>query len=422
MAGEAGTGNSGGQRKGSSETRQVLAMAGIVALIAGGVGAAGILGSVSARGQQPSAVPSPTAAAAACEAMDRRDLVPDTGALFGVNLDLHSKPLADYARDLGHKPAVSVSFTGFPYTAQEKVDLQRAVEQIRANGQMMLLTLEPMGGLSAVTPEAAQALAADLAEFNNDGVPVLVRFAHEMNGSWYPWSQQPARYIEAFRTLAGAVHAQAPGSAMMWAPNYAGGYPFAGGQFEAKPGTPEFAALDTDSDGALTMSDDSYAPYYPGDDAVDWVGMSLYHWGAKYPWGENELPEPGKFADQLAGNYNGANGDDTLLPDFYHVYGQDHGKPVAIPETAALFAPGAGGEDELAIKEAWWGQLFDSATAAQFPHLKMINWFEWDKDEVEVKGRVDWTVTNTPAVREAFTAALPDWFRYGPAESCQPRS
>ena len=422
MAGEAGTGNSGGQRKGSSETRQVLAMAGIVALIAGGVGAAGILGSVSARGQQPSAVPSPTAAAAACEAMDRRDLVPDTGALFGVNLDLHSKPLADYARDLGHKPAVSVSFTGFPYTAQEKVDLQRAVEQIRANGQMMLLTLEPMGGLSAVTPEAAQALAADLAEFNNDGVPVLVRFAHEMNGSWYPWSQQPARYIEAFRTLAGAVHAQAPGSAMMWAPNYAGGYPFAGGQFEAKPGTPEFAALDTDSDGALTMSDDSYAPYYPGDDAVDWVGMSLYHWGAKYPWGENELPEPGKFADQLTGNYNGANGDDTLLPDFYHVYGQDHGKPVAIPETAALFAPGAGGEDELAIKEAWWGQLFDSATAAQFPHLKMINWFEWDKDEVEVKGRVDWTVTNTPAVREAFTAALPDWFRYGPAESCQPRS
>jgi hypothetical protein len=422
MAGEAGTGNSGGQRKGSSETRQVLAMAGIVALIAGGVGAAGILGSVSARGQQPSAVPSPTAAAAACEAMDRRDLVPDTGALFGVNLDLHSKPLADYARDLGHKPAVSVSFTGFPYTAQEKVDLQRAVEQIRANGQMMLLTLEPMGGLSAVTPEAAQALAADLAEFNNDGVPVLVRFAHEMNGSWYPWSQQPARYIEAFRTLAGEVHAQAPGSAMMWAPNYAGGYPFAGGQFEAKPGTPEFAALDTDSDGALTMSDDSYAPYYPGDDAVDWVGMSLYHWGAKYPWGENELPEPGKFADQLTGNYNGANGDDTLLPDFYHVYGQDHGKPVAIPETAALFAPGAGGEDELAIKEAWWGQLFDSATAAQFPHLKMINWFEWDKDEVEVKGRVDWTVTNTPAVREAFTAALPDWFRYGPSESCQPRS
>jgi hypothetical protein len=422
MSEEAGSGNSRGQRKGNPETRQVLILVGVVALIAGGIGGAGILGSISARGQQQSQPPSPTATAPACQAIDRADLAPASGALFGVNLDLHAKPLADYARDLGHKPAVSVSFTGFPYTAQEKIDLQKAVEQIRANGQMMLLTLEPMGGLSAVTPEAAQALAADLAKFNNDGVPVLVRFAHEMNGSWYPWSQQPARYIEAFRTLADAVHAQAAGSAMMWAPNYAGGYPFAGGQFEAKAGTPDFAALDTDSDGALTMSDDSYAPYYPGDDAVDWVGMSLYHWGAKYPWGENELPEPNKFADQLTGNYSGANGDDTLLPDFYHVYGEGHGKPVSIPETAALFAPGAGGEDELAIKQAWWGQLFDPATAAQFPQLKMINWFEWDKDEIEVKGRVDWTLTNTPAVRDAFTAALPDWFRYGPTESCQPRS
>jgi hypothetical protein len=422
MSEEAGNGNSRRQRKGSPETRQVLVLAGVVALIAGGIGGAGIIGSFPARSQQQDQTPQPTLTSPVCQTVDRADLVPDSGALFGVNLDLHAKPLADYARDLGHKPAVSVSFTGFPYTAQEKIDLQRAVEHIRANGQMMLLTLEPMGGLSAVTPEAAQALAADLAEFNNDGVPVLVRFAHEMNGSWYPWSQQPARYIEAFRTLADAVHAQAHGSVMMWAPNYAGGYPFAGGQFEAKPGTPEFAALDTDSDGALTMSDDSYAPYYPGDDAVDWVGMSLYHWGAKYPWGENELPEPGKFADQLTGNYNGANGDDSLLPDFYHVYGESRGKPVAIPETAALYAPGTGGENELAVKQAWWSQLFDPAAEAQFPQLKMINWFEWDKEETEVKGRVDWTVTNTPEIRTAFTAALPGWFSYGPPGSCQPRS
>jgi hypothetical protein len=209
---------------------------------------------------------------------------------------------------------------------------------------------------------------------------------------------------------------------MMWAPNYGGGYPFAGGQFEAKPGTPDFAALDTDADGVLSMNDDAYAPYYPGDDAVDWVGMSLYHWGADYPWGENEIPEPLKFVDQLTGNYAGANGDDTLLPDFYQVYGEAHGKPVAIPETAALFAPGTIGEAELAIKQAWWSQLFDPATAARFPQLKMINWFEWDKEEVEVKGRVDWTVTNTPAVREAFTTALPDWLHYGPEQSCQPRN
>ena len=64
-------------------------------------------------------------------------------------------------------------------------------------------------------------------------MPVVVRFAHEMNGSWYPWGQQPAAYVEAFRRVAGAVHTGAPGSAVMWAPNYGGGYPFTGGTHAA---------------------------------------------------------------------------------------------------------------------------------------------------------------------------------------------
>jgi hypothetical protein len=376
-------------------------MAGVVALIAAGIGGVSIYNSLTSR--EDTAAPQSTVQPEdtqrpVCQVVDRAALVPADGALFGVNLDFQAKPLARFADDLVHKPAVSVSFTGFPYTDQEKIDLQRAVEQIRANGQMMLLTLEPMGGLASVTPEAAAALAADLAQFNEDGVPVIVRFAHEMNGSWYAWSQQPELYVKAFRTIAEAVHAKAPGSAMMWAPNYGGGYPFAGGQYEAKAGSADFAALDTDGNGVLNMTDDAYAPYYPGDDAVDWVGMSLYHWGAEHPWGENELPEPAKFADQLTGNYVGANGDDSPLPDFYRVYGQDHGKPVAVPETASLFAPGAGGEGELAIKQAWWRQVFDAGTAERFPQLKMVNWFEWDKQEVEVNGRVDWTVTNTPGI------------------------
>ncbi|WP_432244985.1 glycoside hydrolase family 26 protein [Arthrobacter sp. G.S.26] len=386
-------------------------------VVAAGIGTASIVSGINARDEAEKAA-GPTLPA--CVAPDRAGLVPASGALFGVNLDLHNKPLAQYAADLGHKPAVSVSFAGFPYTAQEKTDLAHAADQIRADGQMMLLTLEPMNGLGAVTDEAVAALADDLAAFNADGVPVIVRFAHEMNGSWYPWAQQPLAYKAAFTRMADAVHKVAPASAMMWAPNYAGGYPFAGGTFEAKPGTPEFDALDTDDDGALTMADDSYAPYYPGDAAVDWVGMSLYHWGATYPWGENELPEPNKFTDQLSGSYVGANGDDSLLPDFYAVYGTEHGKPVAIPETAALYAPAAGGAAEMDIKKAWWEQLFNPALATAYPQLKMINWFEWDKTEVEVNGRVDWTVTNTPAVREAFTAALPDWLSYGPAGSCRP--
>ncbi|WJZ67465.1 glycoside hydrolase family 26 protein [Kocuria rosea] len=355
-----------------------------------------------------------------CTVLDRSELEPETGALYGVNLDWDDKPLGDYADRLGHRPAVSVSFTGFPYDERGHDYLRIAADQVRADGRMMLLTLEPEGGLAEVTDEAVRELTADLAAINDSGVPVVVRFAHEMNGSWYAWGHQPTAYVEAYRRVADAVHEHAPGSAMMWAPNYGGGYPFAGGQYEAEPGTADFRALDTDGDGALTMADDPYAPYYPGDDAVDWVGMSLYHWGDRHPWGENELPEPGKFAAQLTGTYDGAGGDDSAVPDFYAEYGQRRGKPVAIPETAALYNPAEGGADELAIKQAWWGQVFDESMPEDFPQLKMISWFEWDKHEVEIDGPVDWTTTNTAAVRDAFTADLPEWLHWGPEESCTP--
>ena len=55
--------------------------------------------------------------------------------------------------------------------------------------------------------------------------------------------------------------------------------------------------------------------------------MSLYHWGNTYPWGENAVPEAGKFLARLTGNYKGLNGDDTAVPDLYAVYHQQHGKP-----------------------------------------------------------------------------------------------
>jgi hypothetical protein len=257
-------------------------------------------------------------------------------------------------------------------------------------------------------------MAAGLDRLNKDGVPVIVRFAHEMNGSWYPWSQQPQEYVAAFRRMASAVHRHAPGSAMMWAPNYGGGYPFSGGKYEAKPGTSSFAELDTDGDGSVTQADDPYAPYWPGRDSVDWVGMSLYHWGDVYPWGENEVPESGKFVDLLRGHYNGSNGDERTVPDFYGRYGAQQHLPVAVTETAALYVPGERGPGELAVKRAWWRQVFAEDNAKVLPWLKMVNWFEWRKDEPEVRGVVDWTATRDKKVAEAFRQDLPDWLDYAP--------
>ena len=128
--------------------------------------------------------------------------------------------------------------------------------------------------------------------------------------------------------------------------------------------------------------------------------------------GRQRGSEEGKFIQQLTGTYNGAGGDDSAVPDFYAEYGAARGKPVAIPETAALVVEGGGGAAELEIKKAWWGQLFDPRLQKDYPELKMINWFEWNKKEVEVKATVDWRAAGTPAVRDAFVAELPEWFQF----------
>ena len=350
-----------------------------------------------------------------CTPTPAADLVPADGVYVGVNVDWAQQTLAEYGASLGERPAVAVSFVSFPLTDDDRDNLDAAVEQVADDAGMLLLTLEPQQGLAAVTGAVATDLAGRLDRYNRSGVPVIVRFAHEMNGSWYAWGQEPSAYVTAFRTVATAVHADAPGSAMMWAPNYGGGYPFTGGAHEAAAGSAQAGLLDTDRDGVVTSADDPYAPYWPGDDAVDWVGMSLYHWGHAYPWGENEVPEEGTFAARLRGEYVGFGGDERDVPDFYGIYGEQHDKPVAIPETAALYTPGAGGASELAVKQAWWRQVLAADLHRDLPRLAMVNWFEWDKHETEVGGRIDWTVTSDDAVLAAYRADLPGWARWADA-------
>jgi len=335
-------------------------------------------------------------------------LEPVSGAYFGVNLDWDNDSPAAYDERLGRQAAVYVLFLPFPFDDGAAVSFEESMDKIAAQGGMALLTLEPTIPLGDVTVAAAEDLARTLAAQNERGVPVFLRFAHEMNGSWYPWSQQPTSFILAFRLLADAVHRLTSDTAMVWAPSYAGGYPFRGGQYEAKPDSPDFGRLDTNNDGVLTMEDDPYAPYYPGDGAVDWVALSLYHWGNSYPWGDNEVPEPGKFVAQITGTYNGQIGDDSALPDFYADYVEQRGKPLAIAETSALYnTERDGGAGELEIKAAWWSQVFDPAVFEQMPGLKMINWFEWEKPEQEIQGQViDWTATFDPAIRAAFLEQL----------------
>jgi hypothetical protein len=336
-------------------------------------------------------------------------LEPDQGAYFGLNLDWGSQRAAAASTALGVTPAVWVQFVRFPIDEPGRANLDAFVEQVAGQRGKALITLEPHDGLAAVTDEAIAELADLLAGYwDAHGVATFVRFAHEMNGSWYPWSQDPDGYVDAFRRVAAAIHDRSPASATVWAPNQGGGYPFRGGPFEAPAGSHRAKALDTDGDGTLTERDDPYGPYYPGDDAVDWVGMSLYHWGLEHPWGENELPREGAFAELLRGRDDGAHAGGTTIPDFYATYAEARDKPLAIVETAILYDPSAtDGPSETELKSAWFAEVFGPGTREAFPRIGMLSWFEWRKLEPEIGRVIDWRLGSDPALARRLLGGVP---------------
>jgi len=190
-------------------------------------------------------------------------VAPPDEMLVGIHLDGSVDTPQEFAMRTGVTPRVLGDFVGIPIAEHRRADLEGLIAGAARDQAILLLTLESLEGLEAVTRETARDLAGYLRRVNDAGVPVLVRFGHEMNGSGYPWGQDPKAYVDAFRTIAREIRRATDTTAMLWAPNHGSGYPFAGGAYSAQPGTDAFEALDTDGDGQLTAADDPYSPYYP---------------------------------------------------------------------------------------------------------------------------------------------------------------
>lgn len=132
------------------------------------------------------------------------------------------------------------------------------------------------------------------------------------------YAQQPTAFLAFWKQVYTAINANVLSQgkvAMIWAPSYALGYPFAGGAYSiASTTSADFKLLDTNHDGVLNGLDDPYSPYYPGDSFVDWVGLSTYYFGLTFPWINNQLPPAGQFSNILSGE-NGFGGS-----NFYATY------------------------------------------------------------------------------------------------------
>ncbi len=216
--------------------------------------------------------------------------------------------------------------TAMAYLGYGKAFPRTWADELWACGAVPQIAWEPNGGLDQVRDDAyLRGFAADAKAF---GQPVFLRFASEMNGAWPIYHGDPEKYRTAFRLVASLMHEAAPNVIMVWCPY-------------CRP---------------LRPLDD----YYPGDEAVDWVGVNLYnvfYHGA-------DPSERAEREDPIA-----------LLQPVYDKYAPR--KPIAICEYAATHRAQAQPQSRPEFAIAKMRRLY-AALPAWFPRVKMITWYDCD--------------------------------------------
>ncbi|KAI8927683.1 glycoside hydrolase superfamily [Entophlyctis helioformis] len=278
------------------------------------------------------------------------------------------------------------------------VDYPFPIEQVEATGNnaVIVLSVNPEPSPWTITDKDISTLTEMCGRINSQGRRILLRFGPEMNGNWKAWGQQPTAFVALWRRVHAALRRDAPQTALVWGPSSGNGYPYR----TITPTTvsaADFALLDTTKDGVVDAKDDPYSPYYPGDEFVDWIGMSVYYYGPTFPWQDNTIAPPGRVAQIIS------------IANFYQTYAVTKNKPLMLSESASAFhinSPTGPGVGELATKQSWWRQYITNATFLDaFPRIKLISLFEFRKfEETEILNAFK---QDFAAVKARYVEAVP---------------
>lgn len=186
------------------------------------------------------------------------------------------------------------------------------------------------------------------------GIPVFVRFASEMNGSWVPYHGNPILYRVKFRLVADRIHEIAPNAAMVWSPN-------------AIPEKP---------------IDD----YYPGSEYVDWVGVNFY--SVMYNDADRSRAAEWRFPTDS-------------IEYVYRKYSDRH--PVMVAEWAASHRSSIESQDrpEFAQKKI---REFFRTVPTKYPRLKAASWLSFNALKYAKSDRQlnNYSLLNSPSVLDAY--------------------
>ncbi|MBY0457164.1 MAG: hypothetical protein K2V38_07495, partial [Gemmataceae bacterium] len=215
------------------------------------------------------------------------------------------------------------------------------------------IALEPNNGLEYVREDAyLLSLADDLRE---TGAKVFLRFASEMNGPWVRWHGDTALYRAKFRLVSRVMKERAPNVAMLWVPY-------------------------TTPVGGRDL-------YYPGDDAVDWVGVNMY----SVTYYNQDKRTPGDRVNPV-----------TKLERIYRSYAPR--KPIVIGEYGATHFSSVEGKETVDFAVRSIRSLYQ-ALPRLFPRVKAVHYFNGNNLELEHRLNNNYTVTQNPEVLKAYREA-----------------
>lgn len=274
------------------------------------------------------------------------------------------------------------------------------------------LTVYPNSGLDAVTDSDILSLALQIRTIQGDGRTVFLRWAPEFSGDWMVYGLQPTAFKQVWSRMYSIIKDVAPETVVVWSPNTGYSYPF-GATLAQIPSAEDRLALDTNGDGQLTNADDPYSPWYPGDDQVDWIGISLYYKGPDFA-NINEAQPAGFF-------YNLIHGENPFYPqraptvDWYQTYcEQKPTKACMISEAGAAWHSDAAlvasaPNTQVELQQAWWRDSFLNVSFLnEHPRIRAYYQFEYDKFENDggIVDERDYRISNDTAVLQAFLADL----------------
>ncbi len=183
------------------------------------------------------------------------------------------------------------------------------------------------------------------------GKPVLIRFAQEMNGSWYSWSKDgPAEYVAAWRRIVTIFQrAGAHNARFIWSP-----------------------------DGLIGEPSERWrrgvVQWYPGSSYVNYVGISMIAFHSDVGYGQ------AYFFDRLA--------------FLHHTYD----KPMVVAEMKVTRSQ----------RYPWLSSL--RASLAERPWVRMVLWSETPSaaqaKTPQQTGNMDWSLIRDPRARGLLAAAV----------------